>query len=81
MRDFLAIARREGLDISSVTGKLGLGSQKVRLAELLWPSLRCKFDAQWRSGDIETPVLKVLSDVASCVERLGGGGIVIPRQD
>lgn len=81
VRDLLAVARREGLDISSVTGRLGLGSPKVRLAELLWPTLRSKFDAQWRSGDIETPVLKVLSDVASCVERLGGGGIVIPRQD
>lgn len=55
---------REGAhDIKVTFGRLRLRENKPRLAELLWPALQAKCEAELGSGDIKTPALMVLNDV------------------
>jgi hypothetical protein len=72
----LDAARQSHEDIKVVTGPLRV--DKVPLAKLLWPVLLAKCERELETGNVETPILKVMLRVEELVIRLSAGGYVLP---
>jgi len=68
-------ARQDHSDIGVVTGPLRVN--KPELANLLWPTLLQKCERELKSGEIETPVLKVMLKVDELVQKLSAGSYVV----
>jgi hypothetical protein len=72
LRRRLLDARRGHLDIKVPIGQMKMREDKVMLAELLWPTLRKKFEAEYAAGSVTTPVLKLVVEVRQLVAKLTG---------
>jgi hypothetical protein len=49
-----------------------VAEEKVELAQLLWPVLLAKCEAEYATDRIETPVLKLALEVRRLVGEVGG---------
>lgn len=58
-----------------MTGPLRV--KKVELANLLWSALLTKCERELASGEIDTPILKVMLKVEELVNRLSAGSYVV----
>jgi hypothetical protein len=68
----VCFARERRLDIKVAFQRLRLREDKPRLAELLWPALLAKYEAELASGDVITSVLALVNDVRSKVSLNSG---------
>lgn len=73
----LASARANFQDIRVVLGRLRIRASKIRLAEILWPVLLRKIEAQVGEDSPSLPLLRVLNDVRNKVALLSGSGYVL----
>lgn len=65
-------ARATHADIKIPLGRMRVREDKVTLAQLLWPILRAKCEAQYVAENVETPVLRLVLEVRDLVDRLTG---------
>jgi hypothetical protein len=72
LRAELAAARRKHLDIKIPMGHMGVKDDKMTLADLLWPTLINKCEDECLSGEVKTPVLKIIVEAAELCARLTG---------
>jgi hypothetical protein len=72
LRTELQAARAAHIDIKVPLGHMRVRDEKVKLAQLLWPTLLAKCEAEYVADKVETPVLKVAIEVRDLVARLTG---------
>ncbi|MBT2212438.1 hypothetical protein [Actinomadura sp. NEAU-AAG7] len=72
LRTELQAARAAHADIKVPMGRMRVREQKTKLAEILWPVLLAKCEAEYVADRIETPVLNLVVEVRKLVAQMTG---------